>query len=569
MQASTAKGLRRLPVWWRWCWQAIPIGLQPRIALLVSFGLLALIAGFLLTQPSTDLADVTVLGAISLVVAFLIVRLISCSVVAPIRALTLSAQRIAEGELGEAIPVGGADEIGELGRTLELMRVRLQRSIEEIKSCNAALERRVLERTAELEHSRDELEKTQVSLQKLIHRLSTLNSMAVALNQSLDLEAILKGALQNSLKLMGMEAGAIYLVDEHSGELELAAHYGLSREAGRVAANLGLSASLCAAAAQAGQPVVVEDTTKYARGAKAALLCERMRCMVRVPFRSTGGLLGTMCLGSSTARTFSEAKMELLTSVGNQIAAAVQNARLYQELQRKERMRGELLQKVITAQEEERKRIARELHDQTSQALAALAVAVGTAAAQAAEGADVSDSLTRMRQLAVDTLEEVHRLIFDLRPTMLDDLGLVAAMRWYAETRLAEAGIKVRFETAGEERRLSTQVETALYRVVQEAVNNVVNHSGAQYFTLTFVLKDDSVTISMMDDGWGFDMAELARSRDEKRGLGLMGMKERVELLGGTFALYSELGGGTKITVEVPLEEEETNGNGQDTGTAG
>lgn len=548
---------------------ARPLGLQARIALMVSSGLSALLVLFLLLAPSLEPPRLLALGLAAVLVGMLVVRLVSSSVVDPVRALTSSAQRIAEGELGDAIEVLGPDEVADLARTLEQMRVRLRHSIDEIRACNAELERRVEERTAELERSRDEQEKSQVRLQKLVHRLSTLNSMAVALNQSLDLETILASALDHTLRLTAMDAGAIYLVDEHTGGLELAAHQGITREVARVAANLGLSANLCAATAQAVEPLVVEDTSRYARGAKAALLAEKMRCMVRVPFKSTGGLLGTMCLGSGSLRTFSDGKMELLTSVGNQIAAAVQNARLYEELQRKERMRGELLQKVITAQEDERKRMARELHDQTSQALAALAVAVGTAAAQAAEGVDVSGSLARMRALAVDTLEEVHRLIFDLRPTLLDDLGLMAAMRWYAETRLGEAGVKVRVELAGEERRLAPQVETALYRVVQEAVNNVANHSGAQNFTLTFVLKADSVTILMVDDGWGFDMAELARSRDRKRGLGLMGMKERVELLGGTFAIYSELGGGTKITVEVPLAEQENVSDGDDSGFAG
>lgn len=543
--------------------------LQARIALLVSLGFIAFLALVILLTPTLDLSRILLLGLAAALLATLVIRLVSNGIVGPIASLNKSAQHIAEGRLGDPIAIQGPEEIAELARTLEKMMVRLHQSIDEIKACNAALERQVEERTAELERSRDEQEKSKARLQKLVHRLSTLNSMSVALNRSLDLETILANALDHTLKLTAMEAGAIYLIDEHTRELELAAHKGISREVARVAVNLGLSANFCAAADQAGEPLVVEDTSRYARGAKAALLADKMRSMVRVPFKSSGGLLGIICLGSGSDRNFSDAKIELLNSVGNQIAAAVQNARLYRELQRKERMRGELLQKVITAQEEERKRIARELHDQTSQALAALMVAVGTAATQSAEGVDVSESLARMRALAVDTLEEVHRLIFDLRPTLLDDLGLMAAMRWYAETRLGEAGVKVRVELAGEERRLAPQMETALYRVVQEAVNNVANHSGAQNFTLTFVLKTDSVTIMMIDDGWGFDMAELARSRDRKRGLGLMGMKERVELLGGTFAVYSELGGGTKITIDVPLVEQENTADGDNKSSAG
>jgi len=521
-------------------------------------------------EPTRALQQqVLALGTVALVVALFVAWATTKSVLHPIRALTDSARRIAEGKLSEAVPIQGTDEIGDLGRALEYMRARLEKSMEDIRSCNAELDRRVQERTAELERSRNDLEKSRDYMQTLIDRLSTLNAIAVALNQSLDLETILSGALLNALKLTGMEAGAVYLVDEHTGELELAAHHGLSLEAAQVAANLGLSASLCAAVAQSGQLMVVEDTAKYARGMKSVLLNEKMRCMVRVPFRWSGALLGTMCLGGRTPRSFSPEETDLLVSVSNQIAVAVQNARLYNELQRKERMRGELLEKVISAQEEERKRIARELHDQTSQALAALAMAVETASAQAAAGDDVSASLARMRPLAVETLEEIHRLIFDLRPTLLDDLGLIAALRWYAESRLAEVGVKVRVEIAGQERRLPPQIETALFRVVQEAVNNVVNHSGAQNFTITLVLRSNFLSLVMADDGWGFDLAELSRSQDGKRGLGLMGMRERVELLGGSFAIYSELGGGTKITVEVPLEGGVSDGGGEDTSPAG
>ena len=496
------------------------------------------------------------LGLISLVVALFMVWLTTRSVLSPIRALTASARRIAEGELDEDVAAQGTDEIAELGRTLDFMRLKLQRSMDEIKGCNTELNRRVLERTAELERSRDELEQSRDSMQLLIDRLSTLNAIAVALNRSLELEKVLQEALANALRLTSMDAGAIYLVDEQTGELELAAHKGISGEAARVAANFGLSATLCAAAAQTGEPLVMENTGRYARGTKSILVTEKMHCMARVPFKSDGRLLGTMVLGCPESRSFSKAEMELLTSVANQIAVAVQKVRLYEELQRKEKLRGDLLQRVISAQEEERKRIARELHDETSQALAALAVAVETAAAQASDGGDVGSSLDRMKSLAVSTLEEVHRLVFDLRPTLLDDLGLIAALRWYAETRLGEVGIKVRVEIGGEDRRLGPLIETTLYRVIQEAVNNVANHSGAQNFTITLVMKTRCLSLTMVDDGWGFDMAELARSNDGKRGLGLMGMKERVELLGGTFSIYSELGHGTEITMQVPLEGE-------------
>lgn len=522
-----------------------------------------------LRQPEDDVlepnrmlqAQVLTLGATALLFAMFMVWFTTRSVLGPIESMNSAARRIAEGDLEEAVSVRGSDEIGDLGRTLEMMRVRLKRSLGEIKSYNTELNQRVAERTAELERSRDELQESRDNMRLLVDRLSTLNAMAAALNSSLELGDVLNRALENALALTGMGAGAIYLVHETTGELALAAHHGISRQAAEVAANLGLSASLCATAAESGEPLVVENTGRYARGSRSILLAEKMRCMVRLPFKSSGRLLGTVCLVSPNSRTFSRAEMDLLNSVGSQIAAAVEKARLYEEVQRKEKLRGELLQKLISAQEDERKRIARELHDETSQALAALAVAVETAAGQCAAGEDVGPSIKRMKSLAIGTLEEVHRLIFDLRPTLLDDLGLIAALRWYAETRLGEAGIRVRLEIAGEERRLGQMIETTLYRVVQEAVNNVANHSGAQSFVATLVLRSGSLSLTMADDGWGFDLADVAKSADTKRGLGLMGMKERVELLGGTFNIQSELGQGTRIMLEVPLESEVEDGD--------
>ena len=400
MGASTVNGQRQLPIRWRRNTSTRSIGLQTQIAFLVSSGFVALAAFAILITPALDLSRILLLALATALLAALVSRLAWVTVARPIAALNKSAQRIVDVNQADPIAIQGPQEIAELAHSLEDMRGQLLQTIDEIKARNAMLERRVEERTAELERSKDEQEKSKARLQKLVHRLSSLNSMFVALNKSLDLETIMANALDHTLKLTSMDAGAIYLVDEHTRELELVAHKGISKEVAKVAVNLGLSADFRAAADLAGEPLVVDDTGRYARGSKAALLAEKMRSMVRVPFMSSGGLLGIMCLGSGSDRSFSEAKIELLNSVGNQIAAAIQNARLYRELQSKERMRG-VAAKVITAQEEERKRIARELHDQTSQALAALMVAVGTAAAQSAEGVDVSESLARMRALAV------------------------------------------------------------------------------------------------------------------------------------------------------------------------
>jgi signal transduction histidine kinase len=261
-----------------------------------------------------------------------------------------------------------------------------------------------------------------------------------------------------------------------------------------------------------------------------------------------------MCVGTRHQHEFDIEEQELLTAIGNQIAVAIENARLYAEVQQKEQLRGKLLKKVITAQEEERKRIARELHDDTSQALTALLYAAeeGT---EMCDLAEVKEMLGGMRRLTVRTLDGVHKLIFDLRPTMLDHLGLVPALRWFSQSRLEPTGVRVTIEEKSAPRRLPTEIETALFRVVQEAINNIARHAAARNVYISFHLDDKAVTVELEDDGIGFDMVELALSPDSGQGLGLMGMQERIEVLGGEMEITTATGYGTQVEIRVPIPE--------------
>jgi signal transduction histidine kinase len=233
-------------------------------------------------------------------------------------------------------------------------------------------------------------------------------------------------------------------------------------------------------------------------------------------------------------------------------AALEQNASLVAELQRKEAVRSELLRRVIAAQEDERRRIARELHDDTSQALTVLAMSLERTAASV-ESPEERGKLEKMKGLALGMLDDVHKLIFDLRPSLLDDLGLVAAARWYAESRLVPQGIRVSLETVGEERRLPPEVETALFRAIQETLTNVARHAEAENVAMTLEFDTNRVLVEVEDDGRGFDVGAVRLESDQARGLGLLGMQERVSLLGGTIDIHSEPGSGTTVHMEVPV----------------
>ncbi len=227
---------------------------------------------------------------------------------------------------------------------------------------------------------------------------------------------------------------------------------------------------------------------------------------------------------------------------------------LYEELRRKEEMRGELLRKIISAQEEERKRIARELHDEMSQTLTALLFAL-EAVREANLSKAVEEKMGSIRELVLRAIDGTHRMIFDLRPAVLDDLGLSAAIKWYAEERLKPLGINIYFEGDMFEVRLPTQIETALFRVAQETITNIAKHSEAENVIINLELGNGLFTLEVEDDGKGFDMEGISDTKEGSRGLGLLGMKERVLLLEGTLEVQSHPGSGTRVVVTVPLRE--------------
>lgn len=219
------------------------------------------------------------------------------------------------------------------------------------------------------------------------------------------------------------------------------------------------------------------------------------------------------------------------------------------QLREREEVRSQLLRKVITAQEDERKRIARELHDETSQGLAVLAM--GIEAAQDAMRSGKAPRLDEVKALAVRTLEDVHRLILDLRPSVLDDLGLLSAIRWYAERQLESRGIAVRCEF-GEMRRLAPELETALFRICQETMSNVARHAQATAVLVQVGIEGDQVVVDIEDDGKGFE-PETASRREGRRPWGLMGIRERAEILGGVARVESAPGKGTHVQVRIPV----------------
>ncbi len=391
--------------------------------------------------------------------------------------------------------------------------------------------------------------------------LVALNTIATAVNQSLDLDTVLYSAIKKTLEIMKRNTGGILLLDEDKQMLCYRVHSGLSREyAQSVCFRPG--EGIVGKVARSGEAIMVDDVSTDPRVAHPGLVAaERLRAFAAIPLRVRDKVLGVLTIASHDARKFSAEDIQLLESLASQIAIAVENATLHQEVQRKDESRGELLGEIFSIQEEERRRIARELHDETSQSLASLAVSLEAVAVMLPSGADKARArLKKVEQVALGALDEIHRIIYELRPTLLDDLGLVAAVRWLANNNLGAAGVDVTFKTTGRVRRLTPKMETVLFRVIQEAVANIARHAHARHAELTLRFKKDTIIVHISDDGEGFGVEEAMSSRDRPRGLGLLGMKERVELVRGVLNIRSVPGSGTEVEMVIPLNPEVPDG---------
>lgn len=209
---------------------------------------------------------------------------------------------------------------------------------------------------------------------------------------------------------------------------------------------------------------------------------------------------------------------------------------------------------VLSAQEEERKRIARGLHDETSGALARILLNIEMCEELSPEnGYAMREKIRATRALCEQTLDNVRKMIFGLRPTLLDDLGLAAAIRWYAKNNLESVGVQTQLDLASGLRG-APKTETVLFRIAQEAINNIVRHANARHANIQLIQTPTHWQLIVQDDGRGFDTNRLHESSSEQH-WGLLGVRERAALLGGTFNIESTIGKGTTVKVEIPIEK--------------
>jgi signal transduction histidine kinase len=256
-----------------------------------------------------------------------------------------------------------------------------------------------------------------------------------------------------------------------------------------------------------------------------------------VPLVKAGTPIGVVFAHDKLGRDarFTSADLRLAEHFAQRAAVAVDLSR---------RVQRDALRRVIAGQEQERRRLARELHDETGQALTS--ILLGLKAVETTD--DVPSALADLRELVVGTLQDVRRLAVELRPKALDDFGLVPALERLVDTFRSSTGITVQFESRLGEERLPSEVETTLYRVVQEALTNIAKHAGAQSVSVLLVRRGSSAATVIEDDGQGFSPAD-----ETSGGIGLAGMRERLALLDGRLLVESDPATGTTIAAEVPV----------------
>ena len=234
--------------------------------------------------------------------------------------------------------------------------------------------------------------------------------------------------------------------------------------------------------------------------------------------------------------------------------SSLQAARLH-EVERREALRGDLLRQVVRAQEAERQRIARELHDETGQSLTGLSLGLRSLRSSLRTDPAVAErNAQELEALAVRALDELRRFVSDLRPAQLDDLGLVPALRWYCQEVEARSSLAVEFEAPAAGRALlPPEVSTVLFRIGQEALTNIMRHAQARHVTVRLHISDEDARLFVHDDGRGFEPAQVLAPQTPRRAWGLVGMQERAALVGGYFQVTSAVGQGSEVLAVIPL----------------
>ena len=448
-------------------------------------------------------------------------------------------------------------------QALKAFELENQRRLDEanqakLKAQAAALEaeRRV---SQEMERLNEELRLTARELSLL---LDLSNLLATPMGLQGRLNSVLKKIVQS---LSFPEAGLVIMTRRETNKLHIEGSFGFSdpdRSSGQqlqfnLARDLG---EQCVARGMAicrhldGQVIefLVEDALEQEQ-------CRRYQSpptMISLPLIVQQQVIGAIVLVRPKLgeKRLTPDEFKLMVGIAQQLGLSIENVRLYQEAHKREKMLAELLHQAVGAQEAERQRIARDLHDATGQSLTAINLGLrGIENMLTDNSPTVAAQIRELKSFGTNALDELRQIITDLRPSQLDDLGLVAALQWYIGEFEKRYSIPIDFIVEGEQIRLPAEYEIVLFRITQEALTNIAKHANASYAAVMVQTYAGQICVIIEDDGRGFDPAAVLGDEAQLTGWGLLGIRERTLLLGGQYEIDSAPGRGTFIRVSIPL----------------
>jgi len=387
-----------------------------------------------------------------------------------------------------------------------------------------------------------------------VKELSILNEMSQILTSPLDLWLLLEKTTILATRIGKVDACALLMYDEELEKFVVTSTLGLSNNfKNRV--KLSLSDSIIEEMNALRRPLVVSRIRNW--GVSPLIgeaLSEGMSEMAAIPLLSKEKLIGIISVFSTESDSLSKEIINLLSILAGQAGIAIENAHLYETTRQKQRLVEQLLGKLIQAQEEERKRMAAEIHDTIAQSLVGILTKVQTCRSLVKKNpGQVESHLDELRDVVSENVREVREIIFNLRPTSLDDLGLIPSLENYIKRFERETKIHVDFLINDREKRLPTTVETAVFRIIQEALTNIKKHSEAAKVLVRLSFEAKIISLRVADNGEGFDWDEVTQLFLKGDSHGLQGMRERVSLLGGSFRVATGKGKGCTVNAQIPL----------------
>lgn len=475
---------------------------------------------YLLTDERVEVAmaaggrSVLLVSVLAAFISILLTSFLMYVLTQPLLELSRAATKVTRGELGTRARVWAQDEIGNLAQSVNTMIDRLVAGRQDLQRRN--------------------------------RQLQALNQVAMAAAQKNNIHDVLYQILAGILDILKIDMGWIYLYDPERHKYHLASWYGVDDE---FKAKILATEEECWCACQRG---MLEGTLPPDAGFVECKRIDQYGINHHVSFLARDEQpLGIMLLACRQTREFLQEEIELLDLVGAQISEIVSNAWLEMKLSEKEMLRQQLLQALVKAQEDERSRLARELHDGAGQNLTSLLVRMKALEKQVDEG-HLRTSIQGVCTDVSEMIEYIRALSHQLRPAILEQIGLEKAIYDLVESLGNEAAIdwSVHVDLGGIA--MPAEIETTVYRIAQECLTNVLRHAGADQVRVSLVCDLDMIVIEIQDNGRGFDESEIKSAIGRQR-LGIQGMRERIELFAGRLYVESKKGAGTLIRGELPV----------------